>query len=205
MSAKTIDLICDGCGITFTRLLREHTKRMNKGVKKVLCKNGCHPPAKMNSCVRCGTPTINPKFCSSSCAATINGKLYPKRKGKKITKVCTVCGDNFPFSSSYRRTKCPICFENSKIHKTHAESRLGQFVKTQGTSKGFHPAWAFSRVRSLNRQWNSKMLKLPCARCGYSIHVELAHIRPITSFKMSDTIGEINSPSNVVPLADVIT
>jgi HNH endonuclease len=34
------------------------------------------------ACVQCGEITTNPKFCSSSCSATYNNTLQPKRKAK---------------------------------------------------------------------------------------------------------------------------
>lgn len=33
----------------------------------------------MNKCLNCQIETKNPKFCSSSCAATFNNSVYPKR------------------------------------------------------------------------------------------------------------------------------
>lgn len=46
----------------------------------------------MNICLNCGESTKNPKFCSRSCAATLNGSKYPKRV-KSTTKVlrCAEC------------------------------------------------------------------------------------------------------------------
>lgn len=39
-----------------------------------------------------------------------------------------------------------------------------------------------------------------CAVCGYSKHVEVAHIRPVSDFEDFATIEEINSPSNLIGL-----
>lgn len=39
-----------------------------------------------------------------------------------------------------------------------------------------------------------------CNNCGYNKHVELCHIKPITSFDPSATIREVNALSNVVQL-----
>jgi hypothetical protein len=40
-------------------------------------------------CNHCDKETINPKFCSRSCAAKANNKLYPKRKPENT---CINCG-----------------------------------------------------------------------------------------------------------------
>lgn len=45
----------------------------------------------MKNCIVCQKETGNPKFCSSSCAATHNNKMYPKRK-PKFRGVCKNCG-----------------------------------------------------------------------------------------------------------------
>lgn len=66
--------------------------------------------------------------------------------------------------------------------------------------KGKHPSWANAQVREFNRRWNGALLELPCAACGYKIHVELCHKKPISKFPKTATLGEINHPSNVVQL-----
>jgi len=45
----------------------------------------------MSKCIYCNSETTNPKFCSSSCSATYNNKLKPKRVKKKRDD-CIVCG-----------------------------------------------------------------------------------------------------------------
>lgn len=45
----------------------------------------------MNNCLYCNGKTQNPKYCSSSCAAKINNKKYPKRKKERPENRCTNC------------------------------------------------------------------------------------------------------------------
>lgn len=40
------------------------------------------------NCLQCHHPTTNPKFCSSSCAATGNNKLFPKRAKEGACRTC---------------------------------------------------------------------------------------------------------------------
>lgn len=44
----------------------------------------------MNICLFCGKTTLNPKFCNSSCAASYNNSIYPKRTKKQY--FCIACG-----------------------------------------------------------------------------------------------------------------
>lgn len=39
-----------------------------------------------------------------------------------------------------------------------------------------------------------------CAVCGYSRHIEVAHIKPVSEFNDSTPIQEINKPSNLIAL-----
>ena len=41
---------------------------------------------------------------------------------------------------------------------------------------------------------------LSCAICGYNKHIEIAHIKSVSSFNDEATIGEINSIDNLIAL-----
>ena len=66
--------------------------------------------------------------------------------------------------------------------------------------KGKHASWANSHVRAFNRSWNKELTKRPCQNCGYNKHVELAHIKAVSTFPNEALLSEINGPSNVIPL-----
>jgi hypothetical protein len=66
--------------------------------------------------------------------------------------------------------------------------------------KGKHPSWKSSHVRILNRSWNSILSLFPCQGCNYSKHVELCHIKPITSFDENTELGVVNDPENILVL-----
>lgn len=142
----------------------------------------------MRPCLHCGTETDNPKFCSRSCAATYTNKAYPKRKP---TGSCRICAT--PLT---RRLKmCSSCREAQSRKNT----TIGAFRAAE-RAKGRHASWLHHQVRGLNRCWNRSITKGPCRRCGYTHHVELAHIKPITEFPDDTLLGEVNSPANLIPL-----
>ena len=66
-------------------------------------------------------------------------------------------------------------------------------------NKGTHRSWWFSEVRGLCRKMNEHRPKV-CQVCGYSLHVECAHVKAISEFPMETTLGEINAEENVAIL-----
>ena len=138
----------------------------------------------MMQCLQCGEPTLNPKFCSRTCAATFNNKEFPKRERKQF--FCESCGNE----AIYRRRFCTKCNPNSGVDwalRTLASLR---------SLADFH-----SRIRQLARKAYHDLGKPNrCVNCGYSKHLEICHLRPIQNFDGATPISEINSPNNLVAL-----
>jgi len=63
-----------------------------------------------------------------------------------------------------------------------------------------HRQCYFTEIRNLARSWNKDLVELPCLICGYTLHSEIAHRKPIAAFNLESTIGEINERSNLAPL-----
>ena len=57
----------------------------------------------MSKCLTCKKETANPKFCSRSCAAKLNGVLYPKRKAEHK---CRVCNESIPATKRFCSVEC---------------------------------------------------------------------------------------------------
>lgn len=147
--------------------------------------------------MKCGNPDCsniaNVKYCSRRCSAIITNKLYVKRKRtSKVWKVCSFCGD---IVRGKRHRAC-IISDGKSINK-------GKTIKefSDGISiKGRHPSWKNVRVRMFCRTWNRDLTKLPCQVCGYSLHIELAHIKSVSSFDANTQLGIVNVPSNILVL-----
>lgn len=58
----------------------------------------------------------------------------------------------------------------------------------------------FSKIRNLNRVWNKHLLNNGCNVCGYKLHVELAHIKPLKDFDLKSKLSDINDESNNLAL-----
>lgn len=144
----------------------------------------------------CEKQTVNPKYCSKSCSAKHTNVLYPKRKTKKK---CIVCQEPV---KSFRHNRCEkhhSDYIKYKSENMYQEKTIGEY-RNMKSVKDKHPSWVHSHIRQFNRRWNKELTKLPCANCGYSKHVELCHIKALSSFDDSTLLSEVNSKNNVVQL-----
>jgi len=138
-------------------------------------------------CKTCNTKTTNPKFCSSSCAATFNNKSHPKRKAK--VNLCNSCKTT---SISPRNRTCQGC--KDKEQDLRDNQTLSDIMYNN-----VHKASAFSLVRTRARA-SVKHLSQVCSQCGYDKHVEVCHIKPIKDFTHDTLVKEVNSPANLLLL-----
>ena len=137
------------------------------------------------NCLNCNTSTSNPKFCSKSCAASHNNKLFPKRKKTAALPCCSECGKQL---NNKRTIKCAACHKLSIL----ADKTLGEVVYMH-----HHKSSAFALVRSRAR---AVIAKCPCQKCGYSKHTEVCHIKPIKDFDYGTMLSVINAPDNLIRL-----
>jgi hypothetical protein len=146
-------------------------------------------------CVHCQKETENPKFCSRSCAASYTNKQSPKRK---LTKTCSQDGCEC-IVRNYRSRLCEFHFlemiQNRKQNTMN--SSLGEL---RGKNKHLHASSLHAHVRALARSWFKDLTKLPCACCGYDKHVELCHIKSLSSFSDDALVSEANHKDNIVQL-----
>lgn len=199
-SKTFIKLACSGCGITFERNLRFHKKAIAKGFKTFSCKPGCRPKTPTRKCAACDNITTNPKYCSSSCAAKVNGSLFPKKTKYRRPRICRICDASFFCSPTHKVFKlCQACLPQWRDGSINKNTRLGAFLRAPSV-KNKHPSWKSAYVRMFNRIWNKHMLHLPCRKCSYFKHVELCHVRDITSFPLSTPVGIVNAESNIIQL-----
>ncbi len=132
-------------------------------------------------CLNCGADVydhVERKYCGKSCAAIMNGKLFPKRTKKE--KLCLICGTSFlPYRADVHN--CPNC-------------RFKKVQKTLGTTK------IQSTEQNIRGHARRVMAKTPrvCAVCAYSIYVEVCHVKAIKDFPSDALLTEINALSNLV-------
>lgn len=141
------------------------------------------------ACLNCGKPTDNPKFCSRSCSAIFTNKASPKRPREGR---CFSCG--IPLQTRYKR--CQSCHAK---HRSMKNKTIGDYRKLRGL-QGEHPSWVHAHIRGMARIQHKNLITEPCAVCGYSKHVEIAHIKPLSSFSDDTSIEVVNARNNVIQL-----
>jgi 5-methylcytosine-specific restriction endonuclease McrA len=157
--------------------VENYKKRIVKPVQDKICPS-CLSPFKTNR--------SDKTYCSKECC--LNQILYDKcpgcgnRKQKKSKSCINCCDKGMPKNPENSLEKTIEDYEN-------ALSAIGK-----------HPSWKHAHIRSLARQYNKDMKTLPCYNCGYSIHVEICHIIPISSFSKDTKIKVVNARTNLVQL-----
>ena len=130
-------------------------------------------------------------FCSHSCSASFNN-IGIARNPAKI-RICKKCNNNYKGQSRY----CSDCSKKSvEYYKSFTIKEYQEKLSMQGK----HRSWRNAQIRDFNRSWNKNLKKIPCQVCGYSKHIEFAHIKAISSFPEDSTLGEVNDPTNILIL-----
>ena len=142
----------------------------------------------IHKCQLCNKETKNPKFCSSSCSATFNNKINPKRKPESK---CIDCGKAITTS----RTRCREHYLMWAKNKEAKDMTLQEAIYWK-----HHKSSAFALVRSRARSTSKMKNSNGCEKCGYSKHVQACHKKPISSFPLDTKISEINRNDNILCL-----
>jgi 5-methylcytosine-specific restriction endonuclease McrA len=138
----------------------------------------------MNICKQCEKETKNPSFCSRSCSAVYNNKISPKRQ---LAGSCYSC--SCPIRST--RKFCKPCWKQ--------ETAAKDMTLDEASYLNHHRSSCFALVRSRAREIFRKANK-ECSNCGYKKHVEVCHIKSISSFSPDTLLSVINSKDNLVLL-----
>jgi len=188
---------CSHCNITFETIIT------NKKYCSELCRNKVyyivHKNKKFNNhtrCLQCSNLTINPKFCNQSCAAKFNNKFKTKRK---LKNTCVLCQTGIHKKSKF----CKTCKTNDEMFKTNAASRRveipSDLTLKEAMYKNSQRSSSHALIRTRARALCHKLYSA-CKFCGYNKHIEIAHIKPISSFPDDTPLSIINSLSNLLPL-----
>jgi hypothetical protein len=136
----------------------------------------------MVNCATCNKETENPKFCSRSCSAKNSNKVSPKRWK---TKKCKTCPELIS-----QRAYCKECFEK----RVNQDYKLKEVMYTK-----HHTSSAFALVRARARHIMKKEKQI-CSKCSYDKHVEVCHIKSITSYPLTTKVSVVNDRSNLLLL-----
>lgn len=145
---------------------------------------------KLRSCEKCSKLHRNPKYCSRSCAVSINNIASPKRT-KTVKRNCKYCGE-FLGSGCCGSRVCEDCNKNCVDWSTITLSEFRMKYDTLG----FH-----ARLRDLaRRSYKSAGLPRKCFVCGYDKHIQVCHVVGVSQFPSTASITEVNNIANLVAL-----
>ena len=149
------------------------------------------------NCINCQTQTSNPKFCCRSCAAKFNNRLNPKKpySRKSLPNKCKSC--NTPILARHAHcSDCRISIPGTKGIYPIETKTLQESIDSVGKTA--------NRYRSIRDSARNKLIAsgIPscCNNCNYNKHVEVCHIKSISSFPLDTKIAEINNISNLIYL-----
>lgn len=138
------------------------------------------------------------EFCSRSCFTSYHN--MGKKRNKPVNLICKECQKTYQRDKSHSsRTYCKSCQTQLKVKLDYKSKTIQQCIELISV-KGKHPSWNSAHIRNFNRSWNKNLLKEPCQVCGYNLHIELAHIKSISSFDKNTQLSVVNSPDNILVL-----
>lgn len=144
------------------------------------------------SIMECANPECvkdgKPKYCSTSCAARVNNKKFPKRNAVPENLKYCKCGKK----KDRRSITCVACYL-AEIATTVGSLTLAEACYTKGEMTNRN-----ARLRDYLRSKYKAELKAPCEACFYSKHVEACHIKAVKDFPSTALVDEVNARSNIM-------
>ena len=145
------------------------------------------------TCIGCNKELIGrnqKKYCSRSCSAKVNNRVMPKRKiNYENWNTCRECGK---LTKVRQGAHCVKCIVDGKHKGTPVVNQtIEQTIKRGGSNR-------YDIIRDNARRAYREQLQHGCCDvCGYSKHVELCHIKSISSFPKDTLVSVVNDKSNI--------
>ncbi len=150
----------------------------------------------MNKCMKCGSQTANPKFCSRSCSASVTNRTAPKRSVEP-QNLCNGCGKRLSRRKGSRKTQlCKTCM-GSKLSVLDGVTKAEACAISR--SWGAKNSEAIRQhAKRLARKFGIDMAR--CESCGNHGRTDLCHLRAIKDFPPEAPVLEINSRDNLAAM-----
>lgn len=150
----------------------------------------------MVKCECCGKETNSKRFCSHSCRCKFTNKLRkgesrPFKPRKELPNKCKCCGVGVYSGITYCKQCSP---QQEKLRKLNLKTLKEVIAKRHRHQKHIQINEA-----ARNTYLKSDKPKF-CINCGYKDSIQVAHIKPISSFPEDTLIGEINNLDNLIAL-----
>ena len=141
-------------------------------------------------CLKCGTIFLKKvseirkspnNFCSRSCSTSYNNAVFAKRS---VSGNCRQCRA----SISTKYVYCNDC-RGARLFKNKTFADV--ICRSNKASK-------YCRIREHARKLYQNVTA--CEVCGYNKHVEICHIKPLSSYNMTSLVSEVNDRNNIAVL-----
>ena len=141
-------------------------------------------------CLKCGQTFLKKvseivkspsHFCSRSCATSYHNLVSAKRT---VSGECKQCG--VPLSRRYI-----YCAECRQLREFQNKTIAEVICKSNKASK-------YCRIREQARKLYQHITA--CEVCGYDKHVEICHIKPLSSFELTALVFTANERANIAVL-----
>lgn len=191
MADSMTELKCRGCGCAFERRTASVRLSMSRGQESFYCSGKCHagtrksPDRAKGTCAGCGADferrssgnSDKLMFCSRRCSALASSA------GRRRSDLVCSCGNQKRRESKSCR-RCRL---------------LAPGKRTIGELRDRHGTWKF---HSVVRQHARAAYDGPkaCLACGYDLHVDICHLRPVADFSLDATLDDVNALDNLVAL-----
>ena len=177
----------------------------------------------MKSCLKCGRETKNPKFCSSSCAASFNNVQHPKRVSKKKCVICGIvinnrskyCDKDKPIRKRINKIEiqytCNICGKiwfSYSISASKSINFCSNQCANESKYRDFILKWLKGEINGSSahcklslyvKRWLFERAKNSCEKCGFStVHPRTGN--PILEIHHLDENPENSAPGNLIVL-----
>lgn len=182
--------VCTGCSIEkpLESFVKRKTTASGYGARCKECVNSKIKkpwPARLcaNSACRQKLNRGQKKFCSHSCSAKVSNSISVRMP---TAHPCS-CGK----AKDKRAIKCSTCTQEEK-DSIYRLSKIEDWVYANPTT----PQSLYGRIR-LDARTRTKTLPRKCLVCGYSNHVQVAHIRAISDFPRDTLVSVVNGFDNL--------
>jgi hypothetical protein len=195
---KTSIVECYYCHNMFEKRLADI-----KRSKRHFCNKDCHrkwmkecSQRQSRPCSQCGIEfqpkDAKQKFCSHVCAARCNNATRAAR-GMQPEGRCFVCGTPIRSYLKY----CSECRPKHNMGSLLINNTSVTIAEILCDSD--YKCALNNRVRELARILiKSHNIPHICSCCGYTLHVEIHHIKPIASFDVDEKLIAVNNLSNLM-------
>lgn len=218
---KMKEVTCYICGQLFLKQKGDISTAIRRGQSKFYCSKICFdsrikkPKDIILECYICNKIFSKPIndykkslrmdkaifVCSHSCANK------PPRKRMTPKGLCYDCGNPCGSKQNRSKVRCNLC-KNRRKQDSKNQFLVLENTMLQDVQSTIQKTYNFKNIYAIHRKirehsrfiFQTSGKPKICAKCGYSLHVEISHIIPVKKFKETDTLGVINNIDNLIAL-----